>query len=304
MSEERDQPVAEEGVTPEPVQGVADEANAQGDDQTPELDADGNPIEAAAEDDTEEIEHDGEKYRVPKALKEAFLRQADYTRKTQEVAEQRRALESRQAEITQRAEAQAAVFEQRVQLAQLDAALEQYQTLDWQAYVAQHGSDAAVMAQAQWRQLETAKANLQKEVTDKEAEIVRSSEQVTATVLREASEVLSREVEGYGDQLVADVMKAAGAYGFTPEELRDSFVGADGKADTRTFKLVADLARTKAELASLKAKDTKAQTAQKVAAVKPAETVKPNAGQYKPGLNDDLPADEWVRRRQAQLAKR
>jgi hypothetical protein len=40
----------------------------------------------------EEIEHEGRKYLVPKALKPLLLMQADYTRKTQEVAEQRRAV--------------------------------------------------------------------------------------------------------------------------------------------------------------------------------------------------------------------
>src|SRR5262245_52574677 len=42
--------------------------------------------------ESEEIEHDGRKYLVPKALRPLLLMQADYTRKTQEVAEQRRAV--------------------------------------------------------------------------------------------------------------------------------------------------------------------------------------------------------------------
>ena len=52
--------------------------------------------ESDAEDDdseSEEIEHDGKKYKVPKALKDSFLRQADYTHKTKALAEQRKAIE-------------------------------------------------------------------------------------------------------------------------------------------------------------------------------------------------------------------
>jgi hypothetical protein len=302
LSEERDQPVAEEGVTPESVEGVADEASAQGDDQTPELDEDGNPIEAA-DDDTEEIEYEGKTFKGPKGLRDAILRQADYTRKTQEVAEQRKALEARHAETAQQAEARARTFEQRVQLAQIDSALEQYNGLDWATYVAQYGEGAAITAQAQWRQLESAKAGLQREITDKEAEFVRSSEQVTANALREAHEVLSREVQGYGNELVSKVAQEAQKWGFTGEEIRHSFVGDDGKADVRTFKALARLATLEAENAALKSKQTKTQTAQKQAAVQPARTVSANAGQYKAGLDDNLPHAEWLRRREAEVAK-
>ncbi|MCA6256316.1 MAG: hypothetical protein IM665_14825, partial [Phenylobacterium sp.] len=59
-------------------------------------------VEAEAETETEavegddrsdwsEIEVDGEVWLAPPVLKSAFLRQADYTRKTQELAERRRA---------------------------------------------------------------------------------------------------------------------------------------------------------------------------------------------------------------------
>lgn len=293
-------PVEGEPVEGAPEEGVETEATAD----QPEVDEDGNPVEPEEPpEETEEVEHEGKTYAVPKALVARIMKDADYTQKTQAVAEQRRALESRQAEINQTAAAQAQTFENRVQLAQLDAALDQYKSLNWTDYIAQHGSDNAVAAQAQWRQLEAARADLQKEITDKESEHRLVSERATATAIQEANEVLAREVEGYGSQLVSDVMSTAGAFGFSPEELRDSFVGADGKADTRTFKLLAELTRLRTEAAKTQAQQKKAQTAQKVAAVKPAATVKPNAGQYKPGLSDDLPPDEWLRRRNAEAAK-
>ena len=53
---------------------------------------DSQPVES----DDEEIEHDGAKYKVPKPPKEAFLRQADYTTKTQTLAEERRSFEAAQ----------------------------------------------------------------------------------------------------------------------------------------------------------------------------------------------------------------
>lgn len=48
-----------------------------------------------------EIEYEGEKFKVPAKLKDAFLRQSDYTKKTMEVAETRRSLEAQKAEVEQ-----------------------------------------------------------------------------------------------------------------------------------------------------------------------------------------------------------
>ena len=45
-------------------------------------------------DDSVEVEYEGEKLKVPAKVKDALLRQADYTRKTQEVAETRKAIEA------------------------------------------------------------------------------------------------------------------------------------------------------------------------------------------------------------------
>lgn len=304
MSEEATNPAADEELAPV-TEGVADEANAQGDDQ-PQLDDDGNPIEEA-EDDSEEIDLKGEKYKLPKALAKEFregtLRQDDYTRKTQEIAETRKALETRQAEIAQQAEAQSKTQEQRVALAQLDTALKQYQETNWSEYGQTYGADAVATAMANWQQLRDAQGSLTKEITQKEQEHRLSSERATATALQEADQILSRELPGYGPELVTAVARTAAQYGFTPQELQAAFVGTDGKADTRSFKILAELHAAKTELSAIKAKTIKATQVEKQQSVQPAKTVGQRAGGYKPGLDDSLPSDEWLRRRNAQLAK-
>ena len=62
---------------------------------TDEPNAETQPVES----DSEEIEHEGEKYRVPKALKNAFYAQADYTTKTQTLAEERRSFEAERQQL-------------------------------------------------------------------------------------------------------------------------------------------------------------------------------------------------------------
>lgn len=278
------------------------EAQAQVEDDQTEGEAEGE-AEAEPEDDTEEIDHDGQKFRIPKALKDSFLRQADYTRKTQEVAEERRTVAAERERIAQQAEIHAATMEGRVKLAVLDQQLEQLNTMDWASYAQTYGSDAAIAAMGQANQLKAQRDALANEITAKENDFRLSGERETATALQEADQILSREVQGYGPDMVRQVAEIGQSLGFSGDELRASFLGADGKADVRTFKALHELATLRAENAALKSKQTKAQTAEKVAKVQPAATVNAKSGGYKPGLNDDLPADEWVRRRNAQLAK-
>jgi hypothetical protein len=236
----------------------------------------------------------------PQGLKPALLMQADYTRKTQEVAEQRKALDTERQSLAQQAEAQAATVDERATLRAIESSLKQYQEIDWNAYTEQYGERAAITAQGQWRQLETAKADLQTEITRKETEHRSNREQATATALREADQVLSREVKGYGPQVIQAVRETAQTFGFSPQELVESLVGADGKPDVRSFKVLAELQELRAYKAKHDAQTTKAQAAQKQAAVQPAKTVGARAGGYKPGLDDSLPMDEWLRRRNAE----
>src|SRR5438093_10948162 len=61
------------------------------------LDEFGNPVDDEEEPDEErfeEIERNGKKATIPAWLKPELMMQADYTRKTQELAEARRAFES------------------------------------------------------------------------------------------------------------------------------------------------------------------------------------------------------------------
>src|SRR5882724_5619126 len=64
--------------------------NAAATQETPTETAGG---ETAAGSDLAELEWDGEKFQVPAKLKDAFMRNDDYTRKTQDLAEQRRTVD-------------------------------------------------------------------------------------------------------------------------------------------------------------------------------------------------------------------
>lgn len=81
--------------------------------------------ETVAEIEEEEVEwEDGQKYRVPKPLKDALLRQSDYTRKTKEVAAERRQNAERianwESEGEELAQARAIMLNINARLAEID----------------------------------------------------------------------------------------------------------------------------------------------------------------------------------------
>src|SRR5882757_5915233 len=96
----------------------------------------GEAIEGGEEeaDDSEEVEHEGAKYRIPKALKGALLMQADYTRKTQELAEKGRGLDSERESFTKESEARRQSEKDIGRVAVMDEELEAYRKVDWQAF--------------------------------------------------------------------------------------------------------------------------------------------------------------------------
>ncbi len=51
------------------------------------------------ESELEEVEYEGKPYKLPKELKDALLRHSDYTKKTMDVAEQRKAVEAKAQEL-------------------------------------------------------------------------------------------------------------------------------------------------------------------------------------------------------------
>ena len=95
-------------------------------DETPE---DMEPDEP--EEELDETEYEGKTYKVPKEIKDALLRQSDYTRKTQELAEIRKAAEFERQSIAAAKEADEAADELKSDLRTVDKALKSFENVDW-----------------------------------------------------------------------------------------------------------------------------------------------------------------------------
>jgi hypothetical protein len=117
--------------TAPPELDAGDALDTSTDLETPELET--QPPEEADEED----ELDGVKLRGKKDALERFkaerLMQADYTRKTQEVAETRRALEARETQFQESAKAHQAHIREVAQVVAIDDRLAQFAQVNWQA---------------------------------------------------------------------------------------------------------------------------------------------------------------------------
>lgn len=280
-TEDATNPAAEDEIVS--AEGVADEAQAQGDEDLSEEGAQ----EGQPDDDSEEIDHDGQKYRIPKALKPALMMQADYTRKTQEVAEQRRALEAERAQHTQSFEALKADYGK---VHALETQVQALSQIDWAAYQAQD-PDAARVHYDQFRLLKDQLRDAQDELQTKENQRLQGQREQTAKAWEETRGVLARDIKGWSPQLAADLVAMAGDFGISQSDLADP--------DPRPWKLLAEVKSLREALK----KQAVTQRQQAATSVQPARTV--SAKSTPPiGLDDRLGMDEWLKRRNAQLAKR
>lgn len=169
----------------------------------------------------ETIEFDGKQYQVPAALKGGFLMQADYTRKTQELAEQRRGLEDVASHVRQQAQASEEEITSRAALVALDTALEQYAQLDWNQLAANDPSGA----QHHWMRYQTLKeqrGQLAEDLHHRQGWRAQMAQQETARRFEETQDFARRHIKGWSPELDLQIIEFARSKGATDQNLRDA----------------------------------------------------------------------------------
>src|SRR5579859_807479 len=244
----------------------------------------------APDDDTFELEHEGQVYELPGALRGGFLRQADYTRKTQELAAHRRALIAERQAVAAHAQTVGQASHGQVQLAALDHQIAGLRQVDWRAYAAQDPQGA----QALWGRLQAmgqARAGLAQMLAHHAERGRLQAAREGAARMAATGQTLQRDIEGWSPELAAKLVEYGRGHGVTLEELG----AAD---DPRVWKILhcayqGDLARRQ---------DGAATAAAKAQAVRPAVTVSGSAAGGG-GVRDELATKEWMKRRNEQMRK-
>ena len=251
-----------------------------------EADQQGDP----SGDDSEEVEHEGQVYRIPKALKGAFLMNADYTRKTQELAGHRRALERDRAQLAEKADSLHGALGAHVGLHAADQQLEAFAGVDWQTLAAQdpHGAQALWM---KFQDLAHTRERYGWALAHHQGRQEAQAAQELSAQLAHTGQVLSREIEGWSPQVAARLVDYAGAFGVTIDELREI-------ADPRLWKI---LHRAHLGDQALQQQATARNVAQ-TQAVRPAVSV---SGSATPAgsVRDEMPTGEWMKRRNDQTRR-
>ena len=192
-----------------------DEAQNEASDETGEEEG-GEPEPS---DDLDDVEYEGKQYKLPKELREALLRQADYTRKTQDLANQRRGIEQRALEVERQAEIRLKTVDQRAVLHGLDQQLKRYESADWNAIEAQYGEAEANRLWRDYSLLREEKQRAQTALTAAENSVAADLNKQFVERRTQFVEKL-HAIKGFDQEADKALTKTLLDAGFDPEELR------------------------------------------------------------------------------------
>ena len=180
----------------------------------------------ASEDEPEgpeyvEVEYEGNLYEVPTDLKDALLRQADYTTKTQEVASQRKEIEVQLGTIQQKTkefEFLGQVQPDILKAQQLEATAEQYHQY-MRDNIDQLSSTDIEKIRFTIEDTRRQRDELVQSVQAKQSEFQKAQEQSYSELLNTGTEVLRQKIPGWGEKEQKQVRDYALSNGFTEAEI-------------------------------------------------------------------------------------
>lgn len=239
----------------------------------------------------EEVDVDGEKLAVPKTaaekLRAAMLRQADYTRKTQELAQMRQQSEETFAQRESRIQAEQAQIQSVAKLLSIDDRLGQYANVDWRALSEQD----PVRAQQEffaYQQLKDARIGLVSQIQQHESQRALHERTTAERAMQQANEVLGREIKGWSPEVAKELRQIAKELGADDREL-----------DSIRAPWIVRALHAQKQLKEL------TKTAAKAPAPAPAQPIRTiTGGTAKAAVNPDkMSTAEWMKWREKQVAR-
>jgi len=262
----------------------------------PELDLDELvPEGEASEEELAEIEADGKTYHVPAALKDKFLMQQDYTRKTQTLAEERRQFEQANKDFQAQQQALQSHVGEVSKLVNLDEQMAWYDKVDWIALNRQDPVKCQEL-QLQRGMLERSRNELGQKLANEWQQRVTQEQQEIAKRYEHGLAVITKSIpdwsQEYADKLTDYAIKA---YGASKEQLREVQLIHPGLV------VVLDKAM---KLDQLIAKQRAAAGKPPPPEPVPVTTVGSRSAPASSAPRDSDDIDTWMRKRNAQIARR
>lgn len=276
---ELEQPAEQDSATPEAETSEAlDLDEGLLDEQQPEDEA---------EEELEGVKLKGKKDLIEK-IKAERLMQADYTRKTQAVAEERKAVEEARKAVAQHAQLTQQFTKELGSLAAVDEQLEQFNQVNWAQLIDQDPATAQKL-DLQRRALQDKRSQLSASITQRQQQALHMQQQEVARQVQEGQAVLQREIKGWSPDLASKLVQFGVERGFQAHDLQ-----------TVTNPAIVKLLHDAYTLDQLRKNASKRQP---VAQDKPVPTVTTQKA-VAARDPDKMPTDEWLKWRNAQLKRK
>jgi hypothetical protein len=197
----------------------AEEVVEEDQDATADDDEEADP--EAEDDDSElvEVEYEGETVRVPSKVKDALLRQSDYSRKMNDLGE----AEKRSNAAIERAELISSgldkIAEAKAQAVIANADVEFYEKQDWGDLIATDPR-AYAKAQAAYNQALAARDKALLTAQNVEAELSQARRASTDEARNAMFATLQKSLKGWGDELGAKITQYALQQGYSQSDLQ------------------------------------------------------------------------------------
>lgn len=213
----RDEPVeAEKQVQAEETEAEPDhEAEAESDEEAEQAD----PAEDEAKDNLVEVEIDGKTYRVPEELQKGQLRQAEFSRKMNEVSAKEKVFTQR-LEIVEGLEKSADKrAEALAEVRAIDARIKSYDGVDWAKARAENPAEAA-MAAIELLSLKDQRKDAVQAAASIAREMTEGKNKLLGEARADMEKTLQKELKGWGDELGTKITKFALEKGYSVEDIQ------------------------------------------------------------------------------------
>tara|TARA_R110000744_G_scaffold308082_1_gene416159 strand:+ start:2092 stop:3012 length:921 start_codon:yes stop_codon:yes gene_type:complete len=273
-----------------------EEAEEESEEDDAEADDDEDDVEGDDEPETVSVKYGDVEYTVPKGLEKAIMQEADYTQKSQGLAQEREALAGERQAAEAAHNMQGAQFEEAVKLAAIDARLAEYDEVDWQQLLQtdQHnGTNIAQQLDLERRQLTDSRSRANEELAAKSQQVSAYHREAMVKSAEKTRSALSAKYADWSPSLEESMARFAIGLGVPEQQLRTTTNQATLEILYKAHKF--DLVEQQ-----------RATAKEKKPAPKPAVPAAKVKGRKQGGRPnpDKMSTKDWVSWREKQLAKK
>lgn len=211
-----DNPKREEATQTTPEEQAEPEHEAES-----EADTEAEEADPEAEEQTEElaeVEYEGKTYQVPPELEKALLRQADYSRRMNEVSAKEKTYTARLEAIEGVEQAAEERAKSLAEIRLIDEQLKQYESINW-AEARQTDPANAALAAVELMTLQQAKQRAIEASKQVDETLRESRMKITQEQIAERNKVLDKELPGWQGEVGVKLTEYASKQGIDPANL-------------------------------------------------------------------------------------